>query len=88
MQVKTADADLNRISLDRVLYVGGEYRAGAGQSFAIVNPATEAVIGYGASATDEEVDEANRDRKPGSKKAGSSLARWHGPKRCMRWRLS
>ncbi|KPQ36657.1 MAG: glycine betaine dehydrogenase BetB [Phormidesmis priestleyi Ana] len=58
MQVKTADADLNRISLDRVLYVGGEYRAGAGQSFAIVNPATEAVIGYGASATDEEVDEA------------------------------
>jgi acyl-CoA reductase-like NAD-dependent aldehyde dehydrogenase len=53
VQVKTVfDA------LDNVLYVGGQYQKGSGQSFEIINPATEQVIGHGVSATEREIDEA------------------------------
>ena len=45
-------------AIEKALYVGGRYEKGMGESFAITNPATEAVIGYGVSATDEEIDQA------------------------------
>lgn len=67
MNVKTTFESLDFESLDKVIYVGGQYQKGAGSTFPITNPATEETIGYGASATVEEIDQAialaNREQK-------------------------
>ena len=67
MNVKTTFESLDFENLDKVLYVGGQYQEGAGSTFPITNPATEETIGYGASATAEEIDQAitlaNREQK-------------------------
>jgi acyl-CoA reductase-like NAD-dependent aldehyde dehydrogenase len=56
--VESDGVESDHAYLDNVLYVKGQYQKGLGQSFPIVNPATAQVIGYGVSATDEEVDQA------------------------------
>ena len=56
-QLSTSFSEVDA-SLQKVLYVEGRYQPSAGQPFEIINPATEAVIGYGVSATEAEVDRA------------------------------
>jgi acyl-CoA reductase-like NAD-dependent aldehyde dehydrogenase len=57
-QVDSQSNDQSNSELDGALYIGGQYQKGVGQSFEIVNPATEQVMGYGVNATDEEIDGA------------------------------
>ena len=53
MQTQTASA-----ALERALYIGGRFEKGTGDPFEVINPATEAIVGYGVNATNAEIDQA------------------------------